>query len=516
MAAHVGRVSTATTPTALTASNLQRPGATPTGAYRCSYGLAAVDWSRVVSYDREEWRRPWRLDDPRRDEGRGAPAFADDSTGSAGPAAPTGAAGSDPLTRFPQPPPDSWNEQAAGPGSPSGSVRPPDTTGTVDAPARRRGGRGGVGLVLGAVLGAIIGTAGTLAVLGVTGTEPQQEPAPTATEEARDPETVQAPSIEPLGEDSIVPAVAEAVTPSVVRIDVRADDDPEAFGGGRAGLGSGVIYSSDGHIITNHHVIDGASQVDVRLSSGEMLEASVVGSDELNDIAVLEVEETGLPAINLRPADEPVRVGETVVAIGSPFGLDASVSSGIVSALEREIQLPPEEGTVDVIPGVVQTDAAINPGNSGGALVDAQGRLVGINTAILSRTGASQGVGFAVSATQAVRSADQLIEQGFVRQPLLGIAGNDVDPQLADEFDLPASRGAVVQDVQEGTGAADADVRVGDIIVEVDGEQLATMSELVAEVRARSPGEVIELGIIRDGEELTIEVEIGERPRDDG
>ena len=489
-----------------------------------------------MSYDREEWRRPWRADDPRPGEGSAAGTAAHGSPEStSGPTsasttastgsradwarpddtvAPTAqGAHSAPLTRFPQPPPDGWDERAAGPGSPTGSVRPPDTTGTVDAPARRRG-RGGVGLVLGAVLGAVLGTAGTLAVLGVTGTEPQAEQQPTAAEEMREPEVVQAPSIEPLGEDSIVPAVAEAVTPSVVRIDVRAEDDPEAFGGGRAGLGSGVIYSSDGYIITNHHVIDGASRVDVRLSSGEVLEASVVGSDELNDIAVVEVEEEGLPAINLRPEDEPVRVGETVVAIGSPFGLDASVSAGIVSALDREIQLPPEEGTVDVIPGVVQTDAAINPGNSGGALVDAQGRLVGINTAILSRSGASQGVGFAVSATQAVRSADQLVEQGFVRQPLLGIAGNDVDPQLADEFDLPASRGAVVQDVQDGTGAAEADVRVGDIIVEVDGEQLATMSELVAEVRGRSPGDIIELGIIRDGEELTLEVEIGERPRD--
>ncbi len=477
-----------------------------------------------MTYDRDEWRRPWRAEelDPSQ---RATSATGVGPTPPLGTwARPDGTAGAtpvagvdpaEPIARFPQPPPQGWDERAAGPGSPAGSVRPPDTTGTVEAPSRPPRRRGGVMLVLGAVLGAVIGTAGTIAVAGLTTTEPTESAEQdTAAAEQQEPEAVQAPSIEPLSEGSIVPAVAEAVTPSVVRIDVRAAESDEPFGG-QGGLGSGVIFSSDGFVLTNHHVIDGAEDVEVRLSTGEVLEATVVGSDELNDIAVLEVDEDGLPAVNLRPEDEPIQVGETVVAIGSPFGLDASVSAGIVSALDREIDLPPEEGTVDVIPGVVQTDAAINPGNSGGALVDAQGRLIGINTAILSRTGASQGVGFAVSADQAVRSAEQLIEQGFVRQPLLGIAGTDVDSELADQFDLPASQGAVVQDVQEGTGAAEADVRVGDIIIEADGETLATMSELVAAVRNLEPGDTIELEIVREGERLTVEVEIGERPRDD-
>ena len=473
-----------------------------------------------MTYDRDEWRRPWRAEElepaqrPTTATGAGSPPLGTwarpDGTAGATPVA--GVDPTEPIARFPQPPPEGWDERVAGPGSPAGSVRPPDTTGTVEAPSRPPRRRGGVMLVLGAVLGAVIGTAGTIAVAGLTTTEPTEDAAAVA--EQQESEAVQAPSIEPLSEGSIVPAVAEAVTPSVVRIDVRAGDSEEPFGR-QGGLGSGVIFSSDGFVLTNHHVIDGADDVEVRLSTGEVLEASVVGSDELNDIAVLEVNEEGLPAVNLRPDDEPIQVGETVVAIGSPFGLDASVSAGIVSALDREIDLPPEEGTVDVIPGVIQTDAAINPGNSGGALVDAQGRLIGINTAILSRSGASQGVGFAVSADQAVRSAEQLIEQGFVRQPLLGIAGTDVDSELAEQFDLPASQGAVVQDVQEGTGAAEADIRVGDIIIEADGETLATMSELVAAVRKLDPGDTIELEIVREGERLTVEVDIGERPRND-
>jgi serine protease Do len=268
-------------------------------------------------------------------------------------------------------------------------------------------------------------------------------------------------------------------------------------------------------VLTNFHVIDGAEDVNVRLASGDVLEAEIIGTDELNDLAVLRVEEAGLPAINLRPDDEPLIVGETVIAIGSPFGLDASVTTGIISALNREIRLDEQQtGQAGLtIPSVLQTDAAINPGNSGGALVDAQGRLVGINTAILSRSGASQGVGFAVSAEQAVSSADQLIDVGFVRHPLLGIAGEDVTPEIADQFDLSASRGAVIVSIQEDTGAAEADLRPGDILVELDGEPLATMSELVAEVRRRAPGDAVALTVVRDGEEFEVEVELGERPR---
>ena len=452
-----------------------------------------------MGYDRDEWRRPWR-----------APTAVSSTD-----AGPQGAPGStEPaITRFPQPPPTGWSASASGPGSPAGSVRPPDTVGTVDAPAARR--RRPFGVLVGALLGAVVGTGATLVLTGALDTGLQEPTAEEASQDPDSPSTVAAPSIEPLSESSIVPAVAEAVTPSVVRIDVRSGSGDGPGPGGQSGLGSGVIYRSDGYILTNHHVVDGAGSVEVRLADGDVLEAEVIGSDELNDIAVVKVDATDLPAINLRPESEPLLVGETVIAIGSPFGLDASVTAGVISALNREIRLDeqiPGEG-VQTIPSIVQTDAAINPGNSGGALVDAQGRLVGINTAILTRSGASQGVGFAVGVEQAVDSSDQLIDQGFVRHPLLGIAGTDVSAEQADELDLPARRGAIVESIQPDTGAAEVDLRPGDVIISVDGAPLATMSELVAEVRRRAPGEVVELEVFRDGELLEFEVELGERPR---
>jgi S1-C subfamily serine protease len=464
-----------------------------------------------VSYDRDEWRRPWR-DGDHPTPGAAAPETAPDAAGpDARPAA--GAVTTPTITRFPQPPPAGWGPESTGPGSPAGSVRPPDTTGTVDAPTRERGrGRWLATLAVG-LLGAVVGTTVTLAAL-----LPDGDAATTGDPSAQEELETSPPPLPTAGSEdttTVVPAVAEAVTPSVVRIDVTLPEDAEAtpFGGGPA-LGSGVIYRSDGYILTNHHVIDGAQEVTVRLSDGEALMAEVIGSDELNDLAVVRIEREDLPAVSLRNGDDEVQVGETVIAIGSPFGLDASVTAGIVSALNRELQLPDEEqGVLMTIPSVIQTDAAINPGNSGGALVDANGQLVGINTAILSRSGASQGVGFAVSADQAISSADQLISDGFVRHPLLGITGNDVDPEMAEELDLPASRGAVVQGVEEGTGAAEADLRPGDIILEVDDEPLATMSGLVAEVRSRAPGDVVGLTVIRDGETLQVDVTLSERPR---
>ncbi|MFU8840178.1 MAG: trypsin-like peptidase domain-containing protein [Nitriliruptoraceae bacterium] len=456
-----------------------------------------------MAYDRDEWRRPWRAGDLERTTPVAVPApgFAGSSEEPAGSG----------IARYPQPPPTGWGEATAGPGSPAGSVRPPDTVGTVDAPAARR--RRPVGVLLGALIGAVLGTLGTLAVTGtLPGVGEVTAEAPT---DAPTPDRVAAPTIEPLSEASIVPAVAEAVTPSVVRIDVRSGDNGVGPGG-RSGLGSGVIYRSDGFIITNHHVIEGATSVEVRLADGDVLEAEIIGSDELNDIAVVKVDAEGLPAINLRPVEEePLLVGETVIAIGSPFGLDASVTAGVLSALNREIRLDeqsPGEG-VQTIPSILQTDAAINPGNSGGALVDAQGRLVGINTAILSRSGASQGVGFAVGVEQAMSSASQLIDQGFVRHPLLGIAGTDVSAEVAEEFGLPAPRGAIIESVQPDSGASSVDLRPGDVIVSVDGERLATMSELVAEVRRRAPGDEVLLEIFRDGETFEVAVELGERPR---
>ena len=439
----------------------------------------------MVTYDRDEWRRPWPPEDAPRTEG----------------SEPAGSIGSSPpIARFPQPPPSAWDAASEGPGSPAGSVRPPDTTGIVHPPRPvRRGPR----LITTAVVAVVSAALGVVATLTVA----QPEPPPPA---APEPPPVSAPTIEFEGDPSnVVPAVAQAVTPSVVRIDVSGVG---MLGPGET-VGSGVIYRSDGYILTNHHVVDGAEQVRVRLSSGDILDAEVVGSDELNDLAVVRIDRTGLPAISVRSEEEPLIVGETVIAIGSPFGLDATVTTGIISALNRDITVGEELGAALTIPSVIQTDAAINPGNSGGALVDAQGRLVGINTAILTRTGASQGVGFAVPADQAITSADQLIEQGFVRHPLLGITGQDVTPEIAEEFGLETSRGAIIESVQPDTGADDAGMRAGDIIVAIDGGTISTMSEVVADVRRRQPGETVLIEVVRDGERLELEVVLGERPR---
>ncbi|MEX1162522.1 MAG: trypsin-like peptidase domain-containing protein [Nitriliruptor sp.] len=429
------------------------------------------------------------------------------------------AAGDDPATtapaavgpaiaRFPQPPPSSWDEDTVGPGSPSGSIRPPDTTGTHDAPpaSSTRRGRPLLAGIVGGVVGAlVIGGLGTAAIgsgLFEIGSS-AEAPIISINGDAGD------------GATNVVPAVAEAVTPSVVRIDVPAEESAAGgpLGGGGDALGSGVIYRSDGYILTNNHVVGEARSVEVRLASGDVLDAEVIGTDPLNDLAVVRVDRDGLPAIQVRDVSDALTVGETVVAIGSPFGLDASVTTGIISGLNRDLTVPDEDGQVTSIPAVIQTDAAINPGNSGGALVDGQGRLIGINTAILSRSGGNQGIGFAVPGEQAVASADQIIEQGFVRHPLLGIAGIDVSPEIAEEFDLKASRGAVVESVQEDTGAAEAGVQRGDIITAVDGEPLATMAQLVAEVRRRAPGDTVELTFVRDGAEMQVEVTLSERPR---
>lgn len=365
----------------------------------------------------------------------------------------------------------------------------------------RRGPARLVGLV---VLALLAGAAGSLVTLAIV--EPPDVAAPVAsiTPTAGPSPAPQSPFSGTTREE-LIPQVAEAVLPSVVRINVGG---ASAFGD--AALGSGVIYRSDGYIITNNHVIEPGGSIEVRLANGDRLAAELIGTDPLNDLAVLRIDRTDLPAIRLRPNSEPLRVGETVVAIGSPFGLDATVTAGIISALNRDINVP---NSNDSIPAAIQTDAAINPGNSGGALVDLKGQLVGINTAILSNSGTNEGVGFAVSAQQAVSSTDQLIEQGFVRHPLLGIMGMDVSQEIADAFGLESRRGAVVESVAPGSAADLGGMLVGDIVLSVDGVDLRNMSDLVAEVRRRAPGQRVRFVVLRAGERVELSIVLGERPR---
>lgn len=498
-----------------------------------------------MSRDKQEWLRPWAEGAADLPRGGSRPDTGADTGADAGAGAGSGAGAQGRATDWTSP----WVESSVGTGAsaasspaayrsaaPSTGFTPSsvplsslhdvegreDREGLAPSSGSARGGSaaGPTGRrtgLLGGVIGGVVGAALMLATLGALGTIDLADlgapgtgagdaaPAPDSTVAPR-PDAAPAPPStgDPLG--SVIPDMADRVLPTVVRINVSGSTDLTEANA----LGSGVIYRSDGYIITNHHVIENASAVEVLLADGDRLEAEIVGSDPLNDLAVLRIDREGLPTIDLRPTDEQLRVGETVVAIGSPFGLDATVTSGIISALNRDLRVP---GSADVIPAVIQTDAAINPGNSGGALVDLQGRLVGINTAIMSRSGTNQGVGFAVAVRQAITSSDQLIAQGFVRYPLLGITGTDVTPQVAEAYGLDNRRGAVVDSVQPGSGADDAGMRSGDLIVAVDGVPLRSMGDLVAEVRRRAPGETVSFEVRRESQELRIDVVLGERPR---
>jgi S1-C subfamily serine protease len=447
-----------------------------------------------MTRDHEEWRQPWSESADQLSAG----AAASDPWGRS--AAPHAAAlaAAEPIT----------SAYAATSVSPAGGVVAPATLAAPTARPRRSRGvllSGMLGGAVGALLTVLVLLASGLVALDTSGNGAADD-AGSTTSTAPAPSAERPPLPDPGTGASVIPDMADRVLPSVVRINTRGAVD--VTGGGA--LGSGVIYRSDGYIITNEHVIRGASAVEVLLYDGDSYAAEVVGIDELNDLAVLRIEHAGLPAIDLRPADEPLRVGETVVAIGSPFGLDATVTSGIISALNRDLRIP---GGPDVIPAVIQTDAAINPGNSGGALVDLRGRLVGINTAISSRTGVNEGVGFAVPVRQAIVSADQIISQGFVRYPLLGITGTDISAEVASRFALGSRRGAVVETVVTGSAADLGGMRVGDVIVAVDGLPLRSMSDLVAEVRRRAPGMTVTFDVVRDGASVTVEVVLGERPR---
>jgi S1-C subfamily serine protease len=359
--------------------------------------------------------------------------------------------------------------------------------------------------IIAAVVSALVTTA---IVLPVTLTRTGGAPAETAPAET-------APATEAAGgaDDATTPVdttptdgslsiadVADAVAPSVARVDVQV--------AGRQGSGSAVVYRSDGHLLTNAHVVSGANAVAVTLPEGTRLQAEVVGADEQTDLAVLRVDladVTGgeLPAPTF--ADALPRIGETAVAIGSPFELDGSVTAGIVSGLGRAIPGTP-------LGDLIQTDAPINPGNSGGALVNDRAEVIGINTAILPASPTARGnigIGFAIPMTTASDLADQLIEQGFVRHALLGVQGQDVDPRVAELYDLPVRSGALIVDVAPGTAAADAGLVRGDIVTEVDGEPVGSMAELAAHIRRHSPGDELTLTVVSGGTEQQVEVILG-------
>ena len=277
----------------------------------------------------------------------------------------------------------------------------------------------------------------------------------------------------------------------------------------RAGTGSGFVFDATGLVMTNRHVVDGAERVNVRLSDGREFGATVVGADANTDIAVLRLdvpEGTSLPVAALGEADM-MAVGDWVLAVGSPLGLDFSVTAGIVSATGRSIGILAREGDAP-LEAFIQTDAAINPGNSGGPLVDLDGRVIGVNTAIESPTGSFAGYGFAVPIDLARKVANDLVQYGEVRRPRLGVQVANATDADAKVFDLPSVSGAVVRMVQSGTAADRAGVRMGDVIVALDGRAVADASALTTTLAEHQPGDELTIGIIRYGERLDVEVEL--------
>ena len=287
--------------------------------------------------------------------------------------------------------------------------------------------------------------------------------------------------------------------------------------------GSGFLIDNDGHILTNAHVVEGAKHVDVQLGSGDTQAAQIVGTDPSSDIALLKVDNTdGVDPLPLGDSSK-VEVGDPVVAIGNPFALDRTVTSGIVSALQRQIQAPNGFSISDVI----QTDAAINPGNSGGPLIDGAGQVIGINSQIESQSGGNEGVGFAVPIKTAADVVSQLEQGGEVHRAYLGISGSDLTPEVAHALNLPVTQGVLVERVLSNGPADDAGVKGatgeatiagqtfpvgGDIITKVDGKTVTGMDDVISIVNGHKPGDEITLTVWSAGQQKDVTVKLGDRP----
>ena len=343
-------------------------------------------------------------------------------------------------------------------------------------------------------------------------------PAVVALQEAAAPATADARKVASYAD------AAKKALPSVVHIytskEVKAPrhpfaDDPvfryffgDRFGGPQrqSGLGSGVIVSADGYVLTNNHVVENMDEIEVATNDGRRLRARIVGLDPETDLAVLQVRAEGkLPAVTFAPT-ESLRVGDVVLAIGNPFGVGQTVTHGIVSALGRT-QLG-----INTFENFIQTDAAINPGNSGGALTDSAGNLVGINTAIYSRTGTSLGIGFAIPVSIARSVMEQIIKSGSVTRGWIGVEAQEITPELAESFKLPATEGAIIAGVLRGSPADRAGIRPGDVLVAVGGKPVKDPQGMLELIAGLTPGTTAPFRLRREAKELDVAVNIGKRP----
>ena len=274
----------------------------------------------------------------------------------------------------------------------------------------------------------------------------------------------------------------------------------------QSSLGSGVIVSQQGFILTNHHVVEAADEIQVALADGRDVPAKLVGADPETDLAVLKVDLKDLPAITFGSSEE-LRIGDVVLAIGNPFGVGQTVTMGIVSAVGRS------HLGINTFENFIQTDAAINPGNSGGALIDVSGHLVGINSAIYSRSGGNQGIGFTIPVSLAKKIMEQIIQSGFVTRGWIGVEVQDVTPELADSFNLGAQKGALIAGVLRNAPADRADIKPGDIVVDIEGKPVVDSSSLLNLISDLPPNMDAKIKLIRDQKPLNLKVKIGTRPK---
>jgi serine protease DegQ len=309
------------------------------------------------------------------------------------------------------------------------------------------------------------------------------------------------------------PAVVNVYTTKEVQ---RRNQNPDPiyryfFGDPRGGpervasLGSGVVATPDGYILTNNHVVQAADEIAVALADGRQFDARLVGADPESDLAVLKVEATGLPVITFG-RDDALKVGDVVLAIGNPFDVGQTVTMGIVSALGRS------NLGINTFENFIQTDAAINQGNSGGALVDSNGHLVGINTAIFSRTGGSIGIGFAIPATLVRQVMNDLIRVGKVTRGYFGVEPEDITPDVAQMLKLERSDGVVLKGVQRASPAGRAGLEPGDVIVAINGEKVGNSRGMLNQIAQLPPGSSASVRVLRAGREVEVPVTVGERP----
>jgi S1-C subfamily serine protease len=389
----------------------------------------------------------------------------------------------------------------------------PAPTPAATAPAASRRDRGGNGsLIAATLLSAVLASGGTVLALGAVGVLDRSAAAPTS------PQATNAGAVQPVAidESSATIAVASTVSPAVVRITVTGRTDSGNFGViPPTGVGSGVVFNSNGWILTNHHVVKGGEKFDVEFKDGRVLQGTVYGIDTLTDLAIVKVTATDLPTAAIGESDA-LKVGQLVIAIGSPLGTYSnSVTSGIVSAKGRSITTDNNEQ----LSNLIQTDAAINPGNSGGPLLDAGGNVIGINTAIASN---SNGIGFAIPIDVARPIMDQAVAGEPLSRPYMGIHFVSITRQIADAQKLPVNVGALVggvdpsgapvSGVESGKPADLGGVKDGDIIVSVNDKVIDEEHPLDATLAQFSPGDTVDVKILRDGATLTLKVTLGTRP----